>query len=95
MRLVWCFKRDGCGGGVGGLGGGGKMADGKSFVEVEVGEDNRWKQESETTLDLQLFFKSARQQAGWWLDGCGSSKATPDATIHPVRFCTSLQKQMW
>ena len=38
MRLVRCFKRDGCGGGVGGLWGG-KMADGKSFVE-EVDEDN-------------------------------------------------------
>ena len=39
MRLVLCFKRDGCGGGVGGLCCGGKMADGKSFVEVED-EDN-------------------------------------------------------
>ena len=37
MRLVRCFKRDGCGGGVGGCGG--KMADGKSFVE-EVDENN-------------------------------------------------------
>ena len=77
------------------VGFGGKMADGKSFVEVEVGEDNRWKQESETTLDLQLFCESAGQQAGWWLDDCGSSKATPDATIHPVRFWTSLQRQRW
>ena len=103
MKLWW-RGGDGCGWSgasremavVAALGGwGGKMADGKSFVEVEVGEDNGWKQKSETTLDLQLVYESTPQQPGWWLDGCGSSKATPDAAVHPFRFWTSLQRRRW
>ena len=78
------------------VGWGGKMADGKSFVEVEVGEDNGWKQKSETTLDLQLFCEFARQQPGWlrFVQSHIRCNSTPSQILHKLAKTKVVRKTM-